>query len=238
MANQTGRIVGGVEIKIEQAPWQVSLQSFSSHMCGGSIISSDWVLSAAHCVEGRSPSSLKFRIGSTKYASGGRMVNVKRIVVHERWNAGRIDFDYALLELSESVTFSKKVQPIELPSVDDVIPDGTLCNVSGWGNTLKPNESKEILREATVPIVNQEECCKVYDNRITPRMLCAGYNKGGKDSCQGDSGGPFTCQLSENGSRKLIGSVSWGRGCAQAKYFGVYSRVQEARNWIEGVTGI
>lgn len=116
-----------------------------------------------------------------KYASGGRMVNVKRVVVHERWNARKVDFDYALLEMSEPVIYSEKVQPIELPSVDDVIPDESLCQVSGWGNTLNSSESKEILREATVPIVNQEKCNEAYAKQITPRMICAGYEKGGKD---------------------------------------------------------
>lgn len=187
-------------------------------------------------LRGRSPSSLKFRIGSKKYASGGRMVNVKRIVIHERWNSYKIDFDYALLELSEPVTFSEQVRPIELPSVNDVIPDESLCQVSGWGNTLNSSESKEILREATVPIVNQEKCNRAY-NRITPRMICAGYDEGGKDSCQGDSGGPLSC-IVDNGPRKLIGIVSWGRGCGQEYFPGVYARVQAAREWIQGVTGI
>lgn len=187
-------------------------------------------------LRGSSPSSLKFRIGSKKYASGGRMVNVKRVVIHKRWNFRKIDFDYALLELREPVTFSEKVQPIELPSVNDVIPDDSLCQVSGWGNTLNSSESKEILREATVPIVNQEKCNRAY-NKITPRMICAGYDKGGKDSCQGDSGGPLSCVL-ENGTRKLIGIVSWGRGCAEKYFPGVYARVQVAREWIQGVTGI
>lgn len=110
------------------------------------------------------------------------MVNVKRVVVHKHWNARTIDFDYALLELSEPVTFSEKVQSIELPSVDDAIPDESLCQVSGWGNTRNASESKEILREATVAIVNQEKCNKAYGQRVTPRMICAGYNEGGKDS--------------------------------------------------------
>lgn len=163
---------------------------------------------------------------------------MKRVVVHERWNVGRIDFDYALLELSAEVTFSEKVQPIELPSVDDVIPDESLCQVTGWGKTLNSNESKETLREATVPIVNQEKCDKAYPGRITPQMICAGYDEGGKDSCQGDSGGPLTSQLSEDAPRKLVGIVSWGRGCAVKKFPGVYARVQEAREWIQSVTGI
>lgn len=165
-------------------------------------------------------------------------MSVKRVVIHERWSFRTIDFDYSLLELSEPVTFSEQVQPIELPSVDEVILDESACQVSGWGNTKNSSESNEVLREATVPIVNQAKCNKTYNNRITPRMICAGYDEGGKDSCQGDSGGPLSCLISENGPRKLIGIVSWGRGCALRNFPGVYARVQVVREWIQGITGI
>lgn len=140
-------------------------------------------LSINKSFRGSSPSSITLRIGSEKYASGGTIVNVKRIVVHEDYNPRTIDFDYSLLELSEPLTFSDKVQPIELPTVDDVLPDGSICVISGWGNTLNSSESRAHLRGASVPIVNQEKCIDAYQNtnHVTPRMICAGYEEGGKD---------------------------------------------------------
>lgn len=131
-----------------------------------------------------SSSSLSLRIGSEERASGGDVVNISRVISHENHDNREFDFDYALLELSEPLTFSNKVQPIKLPNQDDVISDGSLCKISGWGNTLNSSESNKVIREVTIPIVNQEKC--VAANRdvatVTPRMICAGYEEGGKDS--------------------------------------------------------
>jgi trypsin len=185
------RIVGGFVIDIEQAPHQVSLQSFGSHICGGSIIAKTWVLTAAHCTSGSSASRLSVRIGSSKFSSGGELIKVKRIVQHEKYNGNNIDFDFSLLELAEEVVFDETRRTIALPKQDEPVEDGTLCEVSGWGNTQSSGESNKILRAALVPSVNQEECDDAYADfgGVTPRMICAGFKAGGKDACQGDSGG-------------------------------------------------
>lgn len=106
------------------------------------------------------------------------------------------------------------------------------------GHTLNSAESREILRGAFVPIVNQDTCIKMYKrkNKVTPQMICAGYLEGGKDSCQGDSGGPLTKKM--NGEAVLVGVVSWGWKCAESNHAGVYSRVTSVRPWIKSVTGI
>lgn len=95
------------------------------------------------------------------------------------------------------------------------------------------------MRAARVPIVNQDVCKKQYSNfsyDITDRMICAGLKKGGKDACQGDSGGPLV--EFETGVPRLIGVVSWGKGCALPKSSGVYARVTAIREWIKSKTGI
>lgn len=160
------------------------MQSYSSHICGGSLISKNWAISAAHCVQRTSPSMITLRIGSEKYATGGESVKVKRIVVHEDYNPRTIDFDFSLLELTEPLTFTDKIQAIDLPTADDVIADGSNCWISGWGVTMNSSESRSKLRGAFVPIVNQEKCVDAYrsTNNVTPRMICAGYEEGGKDS--------------------------------------------------------
>uniref|UniRef100_A0AAG5DUS1 Peptidase S1 domain-containing protein n=1 Tax=Anopheles atroparvus TaxID=41427 RepID=A0AAG5DUS1_ANOAO len=101
--------------------------------------------------------------------------------------------------------------------------------VSGWGSTHNPDESALVLRAATVPLANHERCSEVYlgYGGVTESMICAGYEEGGKDSCQGDSGGPLVC------AGQLTGVVSWGKGCAEPGYPGVYAKVSEAFEWIE-----
>lgn len=106
--------------------------------------------------------------------------------------------------------------------------------MTGWGNTQSSTESTFWLRSANVPAVNQTKCSDAYREfgGVTDRMICAGYEKGGKDACQGDSGGPLVYE------NKLVGVVSWGYGCARPNYPGVYSRVASVRDWIKAQSGV
>ncbi|XP_031638810.1 polyserase-2-like [Contarinia nasturtii] len=230
-----GKIVGGFPIEIEQAPWQVSLQRRGTHICGGSIISPNWIATAGHCVSGAISNftALKIRAGSSFHAKDGEVLNIKQIVLHEKYDRNVIDFDYALIELQEPLQLDKSKKVIELHNFDEVFPDNTTTLVTGWGNTKNNSESNDQLRGAEVPIVNQIQCQNAYENRISARMICAGFlEQGGRDSCQGDSGGPLVAFSQDDGEPKLVGIVSWGRGCAEPKFPGVYSRVLAARDWI------
>lgn len=202
-----GRIVGGYIIDIEDAPHQISLQSRGSHICGGSIIAPKWVLTAAHCTNGGVASSYKVRVGSSERTRGGEVIQVVKIIQHKQFDYSNIDFDYSLLELSQEIRFDDTKQPIKLPSGDEHDVDGKMVKVSGWGNTQNSSESGSWLRETQVPLVNSDVCSEKYVmfGGITPRMICAGYLKGGKDACQGDSGGPlFTKQGSYSHSHFRI----------------------------------
>ncbi|XP_055530315.1 trypsin 3A1-like [Wyeomyia smithii] len=229
-----GRIVGGFPADIVDFPYQISLSVLGNHQCGGSIIGSIWVLTAAHCASNSTSPKELVRIGSSDRINGGLLVPVKRIIQHPQYNPASIDYDFALLELQKKLPFGRSSAPIQLPEQDEPVPDGALCRVSGWGNTQNSKESSRYLRAANVPSVNANECAAAYTNYggITPRMVCAGYKQGGMDACQGDSGGP----LVSNG--KLIGVVSWGNGCAKPNYPGVYSRVASVRSWIKQVSGV
>nr|AAT66251.1 chymotrypsin precursor [Mayetiola destructor] len=239
------RIVGGTEIEIEEAPWQVSLQRCSSsdvtecrHICGGSIINEKWILSAAHCV--LFGLKIRMRIGSKDNLSGGSMVNIKQIVQHENWNQLSIDFDYALFELSEPLNFTDKVKPIALPSKYETLPDGTLCQLSGWGKTYNDNEPNNYLRQLTHPIMNQNKCANDVKKikTLTSRMICAGPKGDGKSGCFGDSGGPLSC-LAKDGTRKIFGIASWVTArCIGPDNRTIYARVQAARQWIKLVSGV
>lgn len=217
---------------IEDVPYQVSVLSYGSHTCGGSIISPRWVLTAGHCASTTDNPWLQLRAGSTDRNKGGQVLKLNRVVQHPSYDPSTIDYDFSLLELAEELQLNTKLGMVTLPEQDELVEDGTLCRVSGWGSTQNSQESSRYLRAANVPSVNQEECKAAYANfgGITSRMLCAGYKHGGKDACQGDSGGPLVS------NDTLVGVVSWGFGCAQAGYPGVYSRVASVRNWIREVS--
>lgn len=240
-----GRIVGGYAINITQAPWQVSLQRYGSHFCGGSIISEKWIVTAAHCTNIRSndENSISVRAGSSQESKGGNLHSVKRIVQNSRFQGSNNDYDFSLLELVEPLKFDETKQPIKLHDFDEIFADDSTCLVSGWGSTQNSSESRLQLRAAEVPIVNFQRCAKAYEpfigHGITPRMICAGFEKqGGKDACKGDSGGPLAAISKVDGTPRLVGIVSWGYGCAKPNYPGVYSRVLAARDWIFTQTGI
>ncbi|XP_055599042.1 trypsin-1-like [Uranotaenia lowii] len=228
------RIVGGFQIDISDAPYQISLQSFGSHICGGSIIARKWILTAAHCTDGRTVFSLRIRVGSSRHARGGVLMRIKRIIQHPEYDDSTIDYDYSLLELANNIALSKNAQPVALPEQDESYMDDTLCKISGWGLTQSPTEARSSLRAAYVPTYNHAKCDEAYASYggITDQMLCAGYEMGGKDACQGDSGGPLVAE------GKLLGVVSWGIGCAQPNYPGVYARVSAVRDWIHSNSGV
>nr|ABM26904.1 trypsin 1 [Lutzomyia longipalpis] len=227
-----GRIVGGFEVDVRHVPYQVSLQT-SGHFCGGSIVSHNFVFTAAHCTDGQDASHLKVRVGSNEHGAGGDFFKVKKVHQHPLFNYQTVDYDFSLLELEESITFNSVRYPVRLPEKDDDVYDGALLLVSGWGNTQNSQESNKHLRATVVPKYNDEQCNKAYTQYggITKTMICAGFEEGGKDACQGDSGGPLT-----HGD-VLVGVVSWGFGCAQPKYPGVYSRVSSVREWVHEVVG-
>uniref|UniRef100_A0A3Q2P3U9 trypsin n=1 Tax=Fundulus heteroclitus TaxID=8078 RepID=A0A3Q2P3U9_FUNHE len=132
--------------------------------------------------------------------------------------------------LREPIYLNNYVSIVLLPKQDASIAEGTMCRVSGWGYTSPSGgQIPATLRTVTLPIVSTEKCnsSESFDGSITDKMLCAGYNIGGKDACQGDSGGPLVC----NG--RVYGVVSWGRGCADAEFPGVYTAVSKFRRWIE-----
>ena len=143
-----------------------------------------------------------------------------------------MDYDIAVLQMSNAVNYSDAISPICLPHPERNFPAGTRCFVTGWGHIRESDPGSDRLRVAQVPMIDRGRCAKMYQgNRITSRMLCAGYKEGRIDSCQGDSGGPLACL--ENGKFVLAGAVSWGHGCAHRNQPGVYANIEYFLSWID-----
>ncbi|XP_035712092.1 trypsin-7-like [Folsomia candida] len=206
------QIVGGDPVDIENYPYQVSVQSYGSHMCGGSLISPNRVLTAAHCTDGQSAGTLTVRAGSSYHIAGGQVLRVKNMPA----SALRLS-TYDLLE--SSFVLGPAVKTIALASSRPIA--GTMGNVTGWGYLEPTGPISDQLQGVQVPVVDQLQCLVAYvPLPITDTMMCAGYlGEGGKDACKGDSGGALVVGSAQ------VGIVSWGKGCGYYRYPGVYTYV-------------
>ena len=233
-------IVGGTPVNPAcpncKYDFMVSIQSdgwWGGHFCGGSLVREDWVVTAAHCVQGDSPSSIEVVIGlhNVNGTNGSQTRDVDAIIIHPQYSGNSLNNDYALLHLTQPIT---DFEPIKLVTSDLHDDEPVMSTTMGWGATSSGGSSSNILLEVDVPI---DDSCGSYSNSdITNNMVCAGDNNGGEDSCQGDSGGPLI-MTNSNGEYELIGIVSWGYGCAEAQYPGVYSRIYPRLDWFFGYIG-
>ncbi|CAM4551187.1 unnamed protein product [Leuciscus chuanchicus] len=230
------RIIGGTSSKLGQWPWQVSLHFNGHHVCGGSLISQDFVVSAAHCFQSSMANSGNWRVyvGTISQYTLQTSFLVKKIMVNQNYSSNTNDYDIALLKLTSPVAFSNTIQPVCLPTFDQTFSDGLECRTSGFGTTQEgADHSSANLMDVAVNVIDTRECNsnQVYRGAITKNMMCAGDMNGGRDSCQGDSGGPLMCR-GDKERWYLAGITSWGAGCGQRQKPGVYSRVTSLLPWI------
>jgi len=232
------RIIGGDPSQPFQFPWQVVLYrgDSSSLYCGGSLISSKTVLTAAHCTSYYNTKWVGIPDGSIYYEDIPRIA-VKSFTNHPYYDQGAdTNYDLAIITLFEEVSWGPGILPICLPHPNGNYDD-VLATVTGWGETFA-GDTGELMRVNVTTMPNHE--CKEYysPDDITGSMICAWAP--GKDSCWGDSGGPMTTLVQEEAFYVQIGIVSWGYGCAEPEYPGVYARVANSLYWIlmqmEGTT--
>ncbi|XP_027269120.1 enteropeptidase isoform X3 [Cricetulus griseus] len=237
------KIVGGSDAQPGSWPWVVALYYRDSYrdrlLCGASLVSSEWLVSAAHCVYGRNVDptrwtaflGLNMQSNLTSPQVERRVID--QIVINPHYDKRRKFNDIAMMHLEFKVNYTDYIQPICLPEENQIFVPGRICSIAGWGYTeIQAGSTADVLKEADVPLVSNEKCQQqLPEYNITENMICAGYEEGGIDSCQGDSGGPLMCQ--ENNRWFLVGVTSFGVQCALPNRPGVYARVSGFTEWIQ-----
>jgi secreted trypsin-like serine protease len=232
---QSSDVYGGSHSAPGARPWQAQLRVGGLHHCGGSLIAPDWVLTAAHCVEGLTAGAIAVRLGEhDRFVTDGfeqtRGVQAPIVVRADYHRVANAPVnDVALLHLTSPVTLNERVQLIRPAFTND--GPGQTAIVSGWGDS-EDRPQTAVLREASLPIVAESACNGSSDlpRDLLPGELCAGYDPFQAGSCHGDSGGPLAVHRGGN-SWELVGVVSWGQPTFCSTY-SVFAKVTSYADWI------
>ncbi|XP_041972817.1 trypsin-1-like [Aricia agestis] len=232
-AHVDNRIVGGEEADIIDYPYQVSFIVNNSYFCGGSIISENYILTAAHCAQDVDPSTVVLRAGSS-FRRNGTIIPIAEVTPFPDYDNPPFDKDVAVMKTVDPIEFSDTIQPIPLAPRERQTRGEIM--VSGWGRLQQGASSiPERLMAVKLPVVPYFQCFFVYPTVLTRNMLCAGnFFLGGQGTCQGDSGGAAI----QDGM--VVGVVSFGRGCGQALSPSVFADVASPllRDFISEQTGL
>jgi len=238
------RIVGGEEATPNQWPWQVALFVDDSWFCGGSILSENYILTAAHCITGANSYDVMAGSHNIRADNEPHRVEVTSYKgwTHPEWDHVHLQNDIALIELPEPLEFNDYIKPACLPESGDTADPGDLATVLGWGKTSDAStELSDVLRMVhDVPVMSNEDCHAVF-GIIGDGHVCLDAT-GGRGSCNGDSGGPLVKKqggLQEPGqvwTQHGIVSFGAGAGCESGKPNG-FTRVSYYRDWIISETG-
>lgn len=223
------RIVGGIEAEPGRFKYMTALVEGSEHFCGGVLIEESWVLTAAHC----RGYGTHVMIGRTDLGSNVELyerIRIEHEVVHPRYNSNTNEHDILLVKLDRP----SRIPPVRYDDGSNLLMNGLEVTVMGWGTTCYGGPQSSKLLEVQVDLLDHNTCNRQYSGSITQDMICA--MRQGKDACQGDSGGPLIIKGGNTANDILVGVVSWGNGCAEPNYAGVYSRVSAHYDWISLTT--
>jgi len=239
-------IIGGHDVESPGSyPWQVSLQMYgNSHICGASVISSRWVLTAAHCVS-YGPQYYTVVLGghdiTTQRQGHPVRYNIHQIIKHPGYRAdGWQGFpnDIALMQLSKPAELDGTyAAAIEMAESGDNF-EGQSCTITGWGRMIENGYYKNpnILQEAQIQVFKKSDCQRKWGSiRVGDDHVCVGIPNQ-KGSCNGDSGGPLTCTKGDK--QVLVGATSWGANGCSTYYPSVYASVAHFRAWIKSTSGV
>ncbi|XP_021921589.1 trypsin-4-like [Zootermopsis nevadensis] len=228
-----GRIVNGTDATPGQFPFQISLQYDYEHVCGGTILSSKWILTAAHCVEDEVAIYYSVLAGTNVLSKGGERRHVLRYKIHPNYDPENYENDIAVLELESHLSMTGYVAVVTLPSQTQITDGGLPSTVIGWGHRFTGGPTSDTLKMVKIVTISDEECYEILTGYVKPSNICAGVPGGGKGHCSGDSGGPLIA------NNYQVGIVSWSvKPCTQPPYPGVYTEVAYYVDWIKTVTNV
>ncbi|XP_065720619.2 trypsin alpha-3-like [Drosophila suzukii] len=219
--SNTKRIFENHSVPISEIPWQASLHRNGKHTCDAVIYSDRIVITAAHCIPTDNNTEITIRVGSSMSNSGGQVVNVLKIEIHEGFGQS-LSNDIAVIRLQSPLQMGVNVKSIPLANSSPT-PESS-ASVSGWGSVACHQAESNSLLETKVNIVDLDSCQKIYGQGITKNLICAVPLE--KGFCSGGTGGP----LVSDGN--LVGIVSLGKGCAHPDYPGIYIDVAQQKSWI------
>lgn len=236
-AELSSRIINGKESAGE--PWMVALleanesDNFEAQFCAGVLVHPYWVLTVAHCVYGYGPSTTDVAVGYTDLEDPDlERIPVLEVITHPDYDPVSGDYDYALLLLAFPVELDEYARVVDEATMEGV---GTEGRILGWGVTQEdPPVYPTKLQEGTVDIVDRDQANSpgLYEGTLTERMLAAAGEGFATDGCSGDSGGPLLVPDRRPGKWRVAGLISFGVGCANEPFPGIYSRLFVVRNWI------
>jgi len=231
--NDPFKVVGGTQAIAGDWGWQVAMKYNNGFTCGGSVLNSQWIITAAHCVYGRTtPTLYSFDIGlhdRTVPESWAVTRKVTKVIMHPSYSPTYWRNDIALMKLDSPITYSNYIVPACIPS-ESASFAGLSSIATGWGTTSAGGSVSRYLIQVAMPWLTDARCKQKYPQVDALNAICAGETGDYKDTCQGDSGGPLV--VLSNGKWQLGGLTSWGYGCGDG---GVYTRVSLYYQWIQDI---
>ncbi|KTG01357.1 hypothetical protein cypCar_00042444, partial [Cyprinus carpio] len=218
--------VNGTEAKAHSRPYMVSIQSNEKHVCGGFLISDEFVLTAAHCWNGYKTLTVVVGAHDLRESKNSDRIGVKSYIPHPRYMAQFSWNDIMLLRLQEKVNINNYVEWISLPKKGEDVEANTLCSVAGWGRLETNGSLSDRLMEANVYIMNKRECYDRWGEKFSVTQMMCTCGHGG--SCRFDSGGPLVC------GHTAVGVTAFGYKllCNSPEKPNVYIKISPYIPWI------
>lgn len=239
----TSRIVGGTTAESNEFPWQVSLQYRSGtswyHFCGGSLVAPNWILTAAHCLDGMGGYTLRVALGDhtlSTTSNNEQHITPTNLYIHGSYDGdgAGIPNDIGMVKLESDASYTSYVQPVDYASATDTFSSTDECFISGWGLESATGSTANTLKKSDMDVMTNQRCRRTWGaSSILSSHICINDHDSDSSACMGDSGGPLVCV--RDGSFLLAGLTSWGSSQCHTNYPNVYTRISSFRDWVDFV---